>query len=211
MAPEIHGEPAAATPASDLFSVGLVLHELFTGERPFKTPTELFEQKAVFAVKPSSARPELPKGFDAWLQKLCTFEPGDRPSAAWALTELKILLDPSAASAPVVGAPPSAPSLEPTAPQLDYSNLLPNTQLTPKYVIEKRLPAPSGIKTAANVMLGTFSIVGCPDARRLSRPLIGFTTPGASNRAAPRRLSRGRTCRRLLLGSLRPTCNGQRC
>lgn len=137
MAPEIHGEPAAATPASDLFSVGLVLYELFMGERPFKTPTELFEQKAVFAVKPSSARPELPKGFDAWLQKLCTFEPGERPSAAWALTELKKLLDPSAAYVPT--APPAAPSLEPAAPQLDYSNLLPNTQITPKYVIEKWL------------------------------------------------------------------------
>ena len=99
MAPEIHGEPGAATPASDIFSVGLVLYELFTGERPFKTPTELFEQKAVFAVKPSAARPELPKGFDAWLQKLCTFEPDQRPTAAWALTELKVLLDPSAASA----------------------------------------------------------------------------------------------------------------
>jgi serine/threonine protein kinase len=81
MAPEIHGEPGAATPASDIFSVGLVLYELFTGERPFKTPTELFEQKAMFAVKPSAARPELPKGFDAWLQKLCAFEPDQRADA----------------------------------------------------------------------------------------------------------------------------------
>jgi serine/threonine protein kinase len=152
MAPEIHGEPAAATPASDLFSVGLVLYELFTGERPFKTPTELFEQKAVFAVKPSSARPELPKGFDAWLQKLCTFEPGDRPSAVWALTELQTLLDPSAASSPVVDAPPAAPLPEPAAPQLDYSNLLPNTQLTPKYVIEKRLGKPGSFAVAYKVI-----------------------------------------------------------
>ncbi|KYF75617.1 hypothetical protein BE17_48155 [Sorangium cellulosum] len=152
MAPEIHGEPAAATPASDLFSVGLVLYELFTGDRPFKTPTELFEQKAVFAVKPSAARPELPKDFDAWLQKLCTFDPGERPSAAWALTELKILLDPSAASAPVAGAPPSAPSLAPAAPQLDYANLLPNTQLTPKYVIEKRLGKPGSFAVAYKVI-----------------------------------------------------------
>jgi serine/threonine protein kinase len=152
MAPEIHGEPAAATPASDLFSVGLVLYELFTGERPFKTPTELFEQKAVFALKPSSARPELPNGFDAWLQKLCTFEPGDRPSAASALTELKILLDPSAASAPAVGATPSASSPEPAAPQLDYSNLLANTQLTPKYVIEKRLGKSGSFAVAYKVI-----------------------------------------------------------
>ena len=156
MAPEIHGEPGAATPASDLFSVGLVLYELFTGERPFKTPTELFEQKAVFAVRPSVARPELAArfngDFDAWLQTLCTFEPGERPSAAWALTELKRLLDPSAASAFVVGAPPLVPAIAPSAPQLDYVNLLPNTQLTPKYVIEKRLGKPGSFAVAYKVI-----------------------------------------------------------
>jgi serine/threonine protein kinase len=152
MAPEIHGEPGAATPASDIFSVGLVLYELFTGDRPFKTPTELFEQKAVFAVKPSAARPELPKGFDAWLQKLCTFEPDQRPTPAWALTELKILLDPSAASESAGGAAAPAPAPEPAAPQLDYSNLLAQTQITPKYVIEKRLGKPGSFGVAYKVI-----------------------------------------------------------
>ncbi len=139
MAPEIHGEPAAATPGSDLFSVGLVLYELFVGERPFKTPTELFEQKSIFAVKPTAARPELAKGFDSWLQKLCAFEPDQRATAGWALSELKMILDPSAGSIAQVAAPPSAPAVETSQPQLDYSNLLPQTQLTQKYVIEKWL------------------------------------------------------------------------
>jgi len=152
MAPEIHGEPGAATPASDIFSVGLVLYELFTGERPFKTPTELFEQKAVFAMKPSAARPELPKDFDAWLQKLCTFEPDQRPTPAWALTELKILLDPSAASESEGGAPTPSPASEPAAPQLDYSNLLAQTQITPKYVVEKRLGKPGSFGVAYKVI-----------------------------------------------------------
>lgn len=152
MAPEIHGEPGAATPASDIFSVGLVLYELFTGERPFKTHTEFFEQKAVFTVKPSALRPELPEGFDAWLQKLCTFEPAERPTPAWALTELKVLLDPSAVSALAAGAPPSTPALVPAAPQLDYSNLLPQTQLTPKYVVEKRLGKPGSFGVAYKVI-----------------------------------------------------------
>lgn len=152
MAPEIQGDPGAASPASDIFSVGLVLYELFTGERPFMTPTELFEQKAVFALKPSAARPELPKGFDAWLQKLCAFEPDKRPSAVWALTELKMLLDPSAASESVEVGPPPTPVPEPAAPQLDYSNLLPQTQLTPKYVIEKRLGKPGSFGVAYKVI-----------------------------------------------------------
>lgn len=152
MAPEIHGEPGAATPASDLFSVGLVLFELFTGERPFKTHTELFEQKAVFAVTPSVARPELPKGFDAWLQKLCAFEPDQRSTPGWALAELKMLLDPSAAAESEGGVAPSTPNPEPAPPQLDYSNLLAQTQLTPKYVIEKRLGKPGSFGVAYKVI-----------------------------------------------------------
>jgi serine/threonine protein kinase len=152
MAPEIHGEPGAASPASDIFSIGLVLYELFVGERPFKTPTELFEQKAVFAVLPSASRPELPKGIDGWLQKLCTFEPDKRPSPAWALTELKVLLDPAAASESGEGAPPPPPAPEPAAPQLDYSNLLAQTQLTPKYVVEKRLGKPGSFGVAYKVI-----------------------------------------------------------
>ena len=139
MAPEIHGEPAAATPGSDMFSVGLVLYELFTGERPFKTPTELFDQKAIFAVKPTAARPELAKGFDDWLQKLCAFEPDQRATPGWAISELKMILDPSAGSVAQVAATPSAPAVEASQPQLDYSNLLPQTQLTQKYVVEKWL------------------------------------------------------------------------
>jgi len=150
MAPEIHGEPGAASPSSDIFSVGLVLYELFTGERPFKTPTELFEQTAVFAVKPSALHPELPKGFDEWLQMLCTFEPDKRPTPAWALSELNILLDPGSASESGEGAPAPAPEF--TAPQLDYSNLLAQTQLTPKYVIEKRLGKPGSFGVAYKVI-----------------------------------------------------------
>lgn len=151
MAPEIHGEPGAATPASDTFSVGLVLYELFTGERPFKTPTELFEQKAVFAVKPTAVRSELPKGFDAWLQKLCAFDPDERPAAARALTEFKLLLDPSDASASEAG---SAQASARNSPQLelDYSALLPQTQLTPKYVVEKRLGKPGSFGVAYKVI-----------------------------------------------------------
>ncbi|WP_295639271.1 protein kinase [uncultured Methylibium sp.] len=152
MAPEIHGEPAAATPASDIFSVGLVLYELFTGERPFKTPTELFEQKAVFAVKPSAARPELPKGFDVWLQKLCGFDPEKRATAVWALAELKIIFDPSASPVAETSAPACAPAVEAGQPQLDYSNLPAQTQLTQKYVVEKRLGKPGSFGVAYKVI-----------------------------------------------------------
>ncbi len=152
MAPEIHGQPGAASPFSDIFSVGLVLYELFVGEAPFKTTTELFEQKAVFAVKPSELRPDLPKGFDAWVQNLCTFEPAKRPAPAWALSELTALLDQGAAAAPMDSAPPSTAERESAAPELDYANLQAQTQLTPKYVIERRLGKPGSFGVAYKVI-----------------------------------------------------------
>lgn len=152
MAPEVHGEPEAATHASDIFSVGLVLYELFTGESPFKTHTELFEHKAIFAVKPSTVRPELAKGFDAWLQKLCTSEPGERPTATLALSEFRLLLDSTAGSTPEAEARALPSEAKPVASQLDYLNLLPQTQLTQKYVVEKRLGKPGSFGVAYKVI-----------------------------------------------------------
>jgi serine/threonine protein kinase len=152
MAPEVHGEPGAASTASDTFTVGLVLYELFTGERAFRTASELFEQKAVFAVKPTATRPELPKGFDEWLQKLCTFEPENRPSTAWALAELKVLLEPSVVSVSAEGTPAPTSAPETSTLQLDYSNLLSQTQITPKYVVEKRLGKPGSFGVAYKVI-----------------------------------------------------------
>ena len=97
LAPEVHGEPSAASPGSDIFSAGLVLYELFVGERPFAGVSEVFDQTGKFATKPSELRGELPNGFDEWLQELCTFDPAQRPSARKALDELSALLEPSGA------------------------------------------------------------------------------------------------------------------
>lgn len=87
-APETWKEPANASPSSDVFGAGLVLYELFTGHRPFNSPTELFDLEGVFSVQPSAHRPEIAAPLDAWLQRLCSFEADRRPTAAQALTEL---------------------------------------------------------------------------------------------------------------------------
>lgn len=150
MAPEVHGEPGAASPSSDMFSVGLVLYELFTGERPFRTVTSLLEQRAKFEAKPSAMRPDLPQRFDDWVQTLCTFEPDKRPSAASSLAELELLRVPATAS--VDSMTSTAPGRETTLPELDYSNLAPQTQVTPKYVVEKRLGKPGSFGVAYKVI-----------------------------------------------------------
>ena len=95
-APEVYREPQNASPSSDVFSAGLVLYELFTGGKPFASPTELFDQSGVFSLRPSESRGQLPDGIDTWLQSLCAFDPDSRPEAAEAAAELAALLAPEA-------------------------------------------------------------------------------------------------------------------
>lgn len=161
-APECFKDPSAATAASDMFSVGVVLYELFTGERPFSGPSEVFDQSGMFAVKPSQHQPDLPEGFDGWLQNLCAFDAAKRPSAAGCLVRLEELLKPKPetsegeASDRAVSA--GAEDLRPAQPQADaaqkpdYLNLPAGYELTRKYVVQERLGKPGGFGVVYKVI-----------------------------------------------------------
>ena len=60
------------------------------------TFTEMFDQSGVFPVKASVHWPDLPSGLDEWIQRLCTFDPDQRPTAAMSVAELRSLLDSTA-------------------------------------------------------------------------------------------------------------------
>ncbi len=144
-APECYREPAQASVASDLFSVGLVFYELLTGETAFSSPSQVFDQSAIFPVKPSELKPDLPSGLDQWLQKLCAFEPQNRfPSAVAALNALAqaITTQPGNQLADKVISSSSQPQ--------DKKNLPKEYVLGDRFVVQERL-GQGGFATAYKV------------------------------------------------------------
>lgn len=140
VAPEAFREPAAASSASDIFSVGVILYELFTGERPFAgDPTTVWDRVGEFLNKPSSLRPELNDAFDTWLQDLCAFNEHERPSAPAALAALHALLQPTAQPALGLVEVAQPEQAEVQYQDADYLNLTAGHRLTHKFVVEKKL------------------------------------------------------------------------
>lgn len=138
MAPEVALDPLNAGALADLFSAGVLLYELFTGSKPFRSMTEIVDQNARFLEPPSQLRSDLPQGLDDWLQRLCNFDPAGRPTAAQAATVLADLArGRSDGHSGRTIAPPAR-----TSDELDYANLKPGYSLTHKFVIESRLGKP---------------------------------------------------------------------
>ena len=152
-APECFQDPSAASISSDLFSIGLIFYELLTRQAAFENNEQLFDVDAIFPIKPSTIRPDLPAGFDAWLQKLCSFDPEDRYiSALIALRELeKIILQVGThVDKPQITNGVELPKL------LDYSNLATDTNLANRFIVQEKLGKPGGFGVAYKVF-DTFS------------------------------------------------------
>lgn len=141
VAPEAFRDPGAATAAADLFSAGVIIYELFTGEKPFAgEPTTAWDRAGAFLYQPSTLRPELNPAFDAWLQGLCAFDAQQRPSAVAALSSLQALLQPAAPTAVEVDAAAGVADDVPSSEdQTDYLNLTAGHRLTHKFIVEKKL------------------------------------------------------------------------
>jgi formylglycine-generating enzyme required for sulfatase activity/tRNA A-37 threonylcarbamoyl transferase component Bud32 len=89
MAPEQAGGQVP-DPRSDLFSLGCVLYEMCTGQRPFQGP-DLLAILAAQALRqppaPREVRPEVPRALSELVLRLLAKKPVDRPPSAQAVIE----------------------------------------------------------------------------------------------------------------------------
>ena len=138
-APECDKDPSQASVASDLYAAGLVFYELLVGEPAWTSVDDMMDKDAIFPVKPSELKPELPVEIGGWLQRLCAFDAEDRPAAAAiALAGFNRIVGPDPRA---VGTVKAQEGFVPATarPEIDYATLERGDDLANRFRIEERL------------------------------------------------------------------------
>lgn len=87
------GEPA--TQASDIFSFGVMLYELTTGQHPFESDGMLVLLRAIISADPPApiaVNPKLPRALNLLILRMLSKHSQDRPTAAETAKELDLIL-----------------------------------------------------------------------------------------------------------------------
>ncbi|MFE4974071.1 protein kinase [Kitasatospora sp. NPDC056651] len=102
MAPE-QALAATTDPRSDLYALGCLLHEMLSGEEPFRAPTALGVLRRHVDEPPvplRELRPEVPQSLERLVLDLLAKQPADRPADAQSVYARLLPLLPPAAGAP---------------------------------------------------------------------------------------------------------------
>ena len=102
MSPE-QATAAAITPASDIFSLGIVLFELTTGKHPFDASSDMGVLSSIIlrdAPLASKTTPQIPRELDTLFARMLSKTPASRPSAIEVATVLSAVAEPAV---PVAG------------------------------------------------------------------------------------------------------------
>ncbi|OEJ95926.1 serine/threonine-protein kinase [Streptomyces thermolilacinus] len=118
MAPE-QAMGGAVGPYTDLYALGIVLHELLSGNVPFAGSTALgVLHRHLYEPPPPirSIRPDTPEALEALVLRLLAKDPQHRPSGAQEVYEALAPLLPSRAAGPTGPMDPTRPFTRPLAP-----------------------------------------------------------------------------------------------
>ena len=153
------GEPVG--PASDLYSLGIVLYEMLTGEMPFDADTPLgIAMKHVngHLVPPQALNPEIPDGINAVTVRLLQKDPADRYATDDELIEdlerVVSGLDPSGATTEM------ATSVLPAATTTRLATTPPSPPQSVRPEKKKRRAAPFFLALLVLVLLGLLAWAG---------------------------------------------------
>lgn len=92
VAPEVWENAAAASRASEVYSLGILLFELLTNQTPYAKIRELFAGHGL-PHKPTELKPDLSQDVDELIAETCAFDPEARPKTLDAVIELIDFLD----------------------------------------------------------------------------------------------------------------------
>lgn len=77
VAPEVWYDAGAASPASDLYALGVIFFELLTGQPPCQKIGEVVMAEGL-PCRPTDLNPDLPSDVDEVVAGMCAFEPAER-------------------------------------------------------------------------------------------------------------------------------------